>query len=122
MWLGRNRKGPTDHLDIEKVNEPMRILGIFFTHDSVKRKELNFDEVINEIKMVLRSWKWRNPTLYGRVQILKTLILPKIYYRAALLCQDENIIKQVNLLIHEFLWKGKDKVKRGVIIDDYQYG
>ena len=41
-WLGSSHKNH-ETLDINKVNEPIKILGIYFTYDQHKSKELNFD-------------------------------------------------------------------------------
>ena len=122
MWLGSNRSGQKEQLDIKGVDEPLKILGIIFAHDPKIRKEMNLDNTIKNIKQVLNLWKWRNLTLYGKIQILKTFVIPKFIYRAALLCQDKEIIKEMNTLMHNFLWNGKDKVKRKVIINQYEKG
>ena len=45
LWLGSNIiNGSTLQINIEKVNKPVTILGIFFTYDLRKKQELNFDE------------------------------------------------------------------------------
>ena len=41
---------------------------------------------------------------------------------ASLLPTPENIIKELNHLIYNFLWKGKDKVIRKSAINDYEGG
>ena len=39
-------------------------------------------------------------------------------YRAGLVCVHKDIIKEVNKIFFNFIWKGKDKVKRSVLISD----
>ena len=39
-------------------------------------------------------------------------------YRAGLVCIHKDIIKEVNKILLNFIWKGKDKVKRTVLISD----
>ena len=41
-WLGSSYRNH-EVLDINKVNEPIKILDIFFTYDQYKSKELKFD-------------------------------------------------------------------------------
>ena len=41
-WLGNSHRNH-EVLDISKVNEPIKILSIFFTYDQLKSKELNFE-------------------------------------------------------------------------------
>ena len=43
-------------------------------------------------------------------------------YISSLLPIPENIIKELNHLVYNFLWKGKDKVTRKSAINDYEGG
>ena len=54
--------------------------------------------------------------------IIKSLLLPKVVYTSSLLPTTENIIKELNQLSYNFLWKGKDKVIRKSAINDYEGG
>ncbi len=78
MWLGASRNGPNETLPIPSINHPMRILGVYFTYNEKLRRELNLDSILKNMKEILKLWKWRNLTLFGKVQILKTFIVPKI--------------------------------------------
>ena len=81
-WLGRLHDSPVD-LGIEKVNKPMKSLGIFFSYDWHKCQELNFDKIIKSIKKSINAWQWRNLNLLGRIQIIKTFAIPKFMFRAS---------------------------------------
>jgi len=105
-------------LDINKVNEPIKILGIYFTYDHHKSKELNFDLTLKSIKKSLNCWQWRNLTLIGKIQLVKT----KIHVRASLISFAKEIIKRINSVIFNFVWKGKDKIKRLALISEYEGG
>ena len=54
--------------------------------------------------------------------ISKSLLIPKVVYISSLLPIPENIIKELNHLVYNFLWKGKDKVNRKSVINDYEGG
>ena len=43
-------------------------------------------------------------------------------YRASLISFDKDIIKSVNSVIYNFVWKGKDKIKRLALISEYEDG
>ena len=43
-------------------------------------------------------------------------------YRAGLVCTHKDIIKEVNKILFNFIWKGKDEVKRSVLISDEENG
>jgi len=75
-WLSRSHNCKQD-LGIETVNERMKILGIYFTYNSRLKHELNFDATLKSLKKTLNKWQWRNLTLFGRIQIIKTFARTK---------------------------------------------
>ena len=95
LWL-RNKRDTGQALPrIILSDKPKKILGIYFTYDKVNRKEYSFDLILREIKKTLMCWRWRNLTLFGRIQIVKTFIIPKIMYSI-----DKRTIKVANTLIY----------------------
>ena len=118
-WLGSSYRNH-EALDINKVNEPIKILGIFFTYDQRKSRELNFDLTLKSIRKSLSCWQWRNLTLIGKIQLVKTFAMPKFMYRASFISFDKDIIKSINSVIFNFVWRGKDKVKRLALISEYE--
>ena len=88
----------------------MKILGVHFDYNNVRRKKANFDSVLKSIKKVLNMWKWRGLTLIGRIQIVKSFAIPKIMSKASLIPVSSELIKEVNKEVYSFIWKGKDKV------------
>ena len=87
--------------------DPIKALGIFFSYDSKKANELNFVEKIRNLEKTLNSWKRRNLTLYGKVNIVKTLGLSKLIYSASVLVIPEQLINEINSIILNFIWDGK---------------
>ena len=67
-------------------------------------------------------WKWRGLTLLGRIQIVKSFIIPKVLSKAALIAVTEDLIKEINSLIYRFIWKGNGKIKRAALINDIEDG
>ena len=61
-------------------------------------------------------------TLIGKVQIIKSLAIPKLLYRLTLISKKQDFIKKINTLLFSFVWKGKDKVKRWVSINKIEKG
>lgn len=92
-------------------------MGAHLTYDSRAKRKLNFDEVDTCIKQKLRIWRWRDLTVFGRIQIVKTFIIPIFLYRASVVCCDHGFVKEVNKTIFDFVRKGKDKVLVGDIED-----
>ena len=104
------------------VKKVVKILGVHFTYDESLWKKLNFYEILKSIKEKLNFWKWRNLTILGRIQIVKTFVIPIFMYRAGLVCVHKDIIKEVNKIIFPFIWKGNDKVKRSSLVSDIESG
>ena len=59
-----------------KVKKCVKILGIHFAHAFQARLKLNVEELISSIQHKLRIWKWRDLTIIGKIQIIKTFIIP----------------------------------------------
>ena len=64
------------------------------------------------MKKLTNIWSSRGLSIYGKVTIIKSLLIPKLVYVSSLLRTPLKTIKQVNHIIFTFLWKGKDKVTR----------
>ena len=105
-----------------EIKEAVKILGVYFTYNRPLRQKLNFIEIIGAIKTKLQLWKWRNLTIIGRIQIINTFVIPMLMYRAGSICIDIEVITEANKIIFDFIWKGKDKVKRTSLIGDTKDG
>ena len=100
------------------IKKAVKILGVYFTYDQFLWKKLNFEETLKSISEKLRLRNGRNLTILGRIQIVKTFAVPIPMYRAGLVCMHKDIIMEANKILFNFIWKGKDKVKRSTLISD----
>ena len=105
-----------------KIKKVVKILGVRFTYDLRAKQKLNVDEVITSIQQKLRIWRWRDLTIVRRIQIVKTFIIPIFLYRASLISVNREFVKDVSKIIFDFIWKGKDKIKRAALISDVEDG
>ena len=105
-----------------KIKRSAKILGVHFTYDIQAKQKLNINELIGSIQLKLRIWRWRDLTIIGRIQIVKTFIIPIFLYRTSLISLDKEFVKEANKIIFDFIWKGKDKVKRSALISDIEDG
>ena len=105
-----------------KIKKVVKILGVYFTYDLRAKQKLNVDDLISSIQQKLRIWRWRDLTIIGRIQIVKTFIIPTFLYRASLISVNREFVKDVNKIIFDFIWKGKDKIKRAALISDIEDG
>ena len=61
-------------------------------------------------------------SLSGRIQIVKTFAIPKLMLRASVIPISKELIKEANSILYNFVWNGKDKVKRLSLISDIEMG
>ena len=124
LWIGKGKKNQSSctHFGIKWPTEPIRCLGIYVGHDKRMKYEHNWSTKIDRFKNVLTSWKCRQLTLFGKIAIVKQLALPKLLYSATMLSVPNDIIKELNAIIYDFIWCGKDKVKRKVMINSVRKG
>ena len=105
-----------------KICSIIKILGIYFGYDEKQRNELNFRQTLKSIKKSLHMWKWRNLSILGKIQIIKTFAIPKLMFRASVIPVPKDLVKEVNSIFYTFIWNGKDKVKRCALISDIDQG
>ena len=123
MWIGSSRGNKTKPFGIKWPNEPIKALGVYYSYDPKFRLlEKNFIEKLDTIKKHINIWSSRGLSLYGKVTIIKSLIIPKFVYVASLLPNPKEVIKKLNQLLFKFLWKGIDKVTRLSAINEYENG
>ena len=99
----------------------IKILGVYFGYGAKQRDELNFGNTLKSLKTI-NLWKQRGLSLLGRIQIIKTFAIPKLMYRASVLPISIDLIKEADSLFYYFIWNGKDKVKRNVMILEVEKG
>ena len=100
----------------------IQILGVHFDYDELSRKKANFEVILKSIKRTLSMWKWRGLTLIGRIQIVKSFAIPKFMSKASLIHVSNDLIQAANKEFFNFIWKGKDRIKRFALINDIEYG
>ena len=123
MWLGSWKNNLETPFGFRWPRDPIKALGIFFSYDSSKTTELNFTEKIRNLEKTLNSWKRRNLTLLGKINIVKTLGLSKLIYNTSVLVIPEQLIKEINSIIFNFIWDEKPpKIKKSTIIGERKHG
>ena len=130
LFLGNDQKSTTEtvislarnrNITAKKAMKIIKI-GVHFTYDQTLWRKLNFDETLKTIKERLNCWNLRNLTALGRIQIIKSFVIPVFMSRAGLVCSHKEIVKEVSKISFNFIWKGKDKVKRLALISDVENG
>ena len=109
MWIGSFKS----HVDTPfGVNwqKCVKVLGVFITYNVQLLVEKNFKQRLKNVKNTINSWKIhvRGLSIYGKVNIVKSILFPKIIYPRSILCTPVEIIKEFQTLIFFY---GTEKTK-----------
>ena len=116
--------------EAEKPDRPLfgefvrvvKILGVNFSVDFRLKDDLNYKEILSKIKKLLGWWKQRDLTIMGKIHLLKTYALTKLNYVSSLLVVPLWVYIEVEKISFEFIWGGKDRIKRKIMYQNYNYG
>ena len=61
-------------------------------------------------------------SLFGKVTIVKSFLIPKLLYVSTILETPQEIISQIERMLYKFLWKGPDEVTRLSVINSLKNG
>jgi len=100
----------------------LSFLGIFITYDVQILVAKNFKQRLKKIRNAINLWKSRGSSIHGKVNIIKTFLLPKLRYPSSLISTPSEVIKEFNNLVFHFLWNGKDRVIRSSTYAPYEQG
>ena len=121
VWLGKETEISGVQLFGNLVEE-VKILGIYFTRNLKRKEDLNYKEILSKIKRLVGWWKQRDLTIMGKVQLLKTYVLSKFNYVSSLITVPKPILEEVERISFDFIWGGKDRIKRKILYQDYEFG
>ena len=121
MWIGKNRNSLETPLGLEWCSG-VKTLGIHFSCDQEQVIQQNFHDRLNECQKLTNLWKLRVLSLFGKVAIIKSFLVPKLLYVSSIIETPSEIIKQMEKIMFKFLWKGPDKVTRLSVINTLENG
>ena len=109
-------------LGVNEISKVIKILWVNFTFNHSLFYKLNFGSIEKSLRELLKGWSWRGLTLLEKIQVIKSLGIPKILYRVTLISNKKEFIEKINNLLYSFVWMGKDKVKRTAFINPIEKG
>jgi hypothetical protein len=127
IWIG-SKKHSQDKIcvkwGLKWGSSTLKLLGITFSVDLDQMIVLNYKPRLKEIENTINRWSKQTLTPFGKITIIKTLIISKLNHLfLANPGPDENMIRQLTSKIYSFIWDDKpDKVKRDLISQDYCWG
>ena len=108
---------------LEWTQEPITYLGVTLTMNESEFNLLNWSVKIDKIRRIITLWKMRQLTYYGKIMIIKMLLISQLNYLATCYQIPDKYLKELNKIIYSFLWNSKkEKVKRVVVINSVLQG
>ncbi len=123
LWLGRDKhKQANCNIFGIKWPDQIRCLGIYVGNKEENNIEKNWMTKIEKMEEILQSWKKRDLSLFGKVQIIKTFIISQFVLPATLLVVPVNVMQRIESAVYKFLWGNRDKIKRLKVIQELKDG
>ena len=97
--------------------DPINVLGITISNNIKEDAVVNYQKVISRAKCVLKQWSGRSLSLFGKIQVVNTLIASLFVYQMAVLPKmPENLIVELELVLEKFIWNGhKPKIPTKIL-------
>ncbi len=126
LWIGSN-VGKEEVICKEHnfnwQNLKVKALGVWFSISPETTLNLHLSEKVEKMRNCLGSWSLRRLSLIGKITVIKSLVASQVIHVLSPLPSNHQIINEKNHLFFHFLWNVKgDKIKRNVIIRNYQDG
>lgn len=117
VWFGCNGEQNEIFLPEYKFEwspKTFNILGVDFTVDLEKITDINIEKKLGDMQREINNWSKRDLTPFGKVTVIKSLVLSKIVHiLISLPSPSELMFKRINNILYTFLWDGKpDKLNR----------
>jgi len=95
----------------------MTLLGITVCCDNKKMMNINYNQAMKHIKNCLKIWNLRQLSLFGRIEIVKTLGISRLVYIMSLLpSPGTDYLKSIEKELIKFIWKNKPSKIRATVI------
>ena len=106
MWIGSCRDSPETLLSL-KWCKSVKALGVHLSYNREVSFQKDFYDKITKIKKQIHQWSWRGLSLFGKVSIIKSLLLPKLAYIFSILSPSSEFISLIQAIIYiNFCGKG----------------
>ena len=90
------------------TNEPINVLGIWIDHTDAKVLQLNYKPMVIKIEAIFNSWRKRNLSIIGKVNVINTLVASLFVYKMTVLPTiPQDIVNKVEQLMRNFIWNSR---------------
>ena len=90
LWLGSTRHRKDAICNLQITDDPVYALGVHFTYNiELSYKNFFFDK-LSSLKKTLSVWSRRDLSMYGRINIVKTLALSRVVFISSVMETTKN--------------------------------
>lgn len=119
MFYGNWPEAPD--CDVCIKTDSIKVLGLKF--DGTGSGQRNWVDVGAKVSQKLGLWSLRNLTMEGKVLVLKSIILPMLFYIAVVFPPTTHVLKILNRTVFCFFWGTKsEKIRRNVVVKNALLG
>ena len=88
-----------------KIADRLKVLGVWVGNDDMSKE--NWNPLLSKVKKVLNLWSLRDLTVYGKVQVIKSLALSKLWYVATVTVPPTEVLDDIKKAVWDFIWSKK---------------
>ena len=105
-----------------KLKTKLTILGIVYSF--CEKTDENWITVIKQIEKKILIHEQRHLSLYGKIQIINTILLPVAFQKTCCLHYNYKFCNRINHMVFKFLWSSHsaELIDRNIIIADLDKG
>ena len=123
MSVGKDISGVSADIRWIKKDDYLKILGVYFNStERISNIDRNWNEKLEAIIRLIKSWEKRNLPIIGKIHIIKTFLLSQLTYIMQSLVLPDDVLKKLNTILFKFIWKKKysnrrafEKIRRDVL-------
>lgn len=116
MGLGKWKNKTEWGVDVKNTKE-MKIYGINFHSDPRKVDEQMWQKLLEKTRKKVEHIYYKSASLFGRVVLINTLIIPKFLYQTEIYDPPAHIFKTLNGILRNFIFQGMPgRVKQNTIV------
>ena len=100
----------------------INVLGIDI-YQTEEELQKNYEKVVSKAKQVIDSWENRNISLFGKIQVINSLIASLFVYKMSVLpTMNKSMVKEFRQMCEHYIWNGKrPKIKYSTLQRDGMY-
>ena len=83
MLCGEHSKSERAESAPPPALDRVKLLGIYFD-STLSKMHVNYENAIESVRKVIKSWKFRFLTIFGKVTVIKTMCIPKLNHIAVI--------------------------------------